>query len=392
MSPDRPVRPELALRPAIHTLPTSRIREISRLGVGLPGVIPLWFGEGDESTPKFITDAAARALAEGRTFYTPNRGIPELRAALAVYMSGLYGRPIGEDRVTVTASGMSAIMLAMQCLMDHTGNIVHVTPLWPNFLGDVTIMGAEPRAVPLGERGGGWVLDLERVFAACDDNTRAVVVNSPSNPTGWMMTNEEQSELLAFCRRRGIWIIADEVYARIVYDRHHAPSFLEVAEPEDLLFVVNSFSKSWSMTGWRLGWLTTPAALGPTLEMMNEYNVAGAATFAQHAGVVAVREGESYVTHLVERYHRARDLVHQRLSGMRRVRMSAPDAAFYAFFAVEGMRDSIAFAREVLFEGKVGLAPGAAFGSTGEGYMRLCFASSNELLSQAMDRIEPLLS
>ena len=382
----------LAVRPEIADLPFSQIRAISREGMLLDGVVPLWFGEGDESTPTYVTDAAAKALAEGKTFYTPNRGIPELRDALAEYMSGLYGPTIDADRVTVTASGMSGIMIAVQCVAGAGDNVVIVGPLWPNFLGCVRIMGAEARLVSLEPTGQGWHLDLDKLFDACDERTRAVVVNSPGNPTGWMMRNEAQAELLSFCRARGIWVIADEVYARIVYDGAYAPSFLEIADPEDLLFVVNSFSKSWSMTGWRMGWLTTPAALGPTLEMMNEYNVAGAATFAQYAGVVAIRDGESYVSSLVDRYRRARDLVFQRLSGMRRVRMTRPEAAFYAFFAVDGMTESVPFARRVLHETGVGLAPGSAFGEAGEGRLRLCFASSTELLSTAMDRLEPMLT
>ncbi len=382
----------LPVRPEIADLPFSQIRAISREGMLQEGVIPLWFGEGDDPTPKFITDAAAHALAEGKTFYTLNRGIAELREAIAGYMSGLYGPSIGADRVTVTASGMSGIMIAVQCVAGAGDNVAIVTPLWPNFVGCVRIMGAEPRFVGLDKIDGGWKLDLDKLFAACDERTRAVVVNSPSNPTGWMMQGEQQTVLLSFCRERGIWLIADEVYARIVYDRAFAPSFLDVAEADDLLLVVNSFSKSWSMTGWRMGWLTTPAALGPTLEMMNEYNVAGAATFAQHAGVVAITEGDDYVASLVERYRQARDLVFQRLQGMSRVGMSRPEAAFYAFFSVEGMTDSVAFVRRVLRETSVGLAPGSAFGEAGEGHLRLCYASSTALLSDAMDRLEPMLS
>ena len=383
---------ELPVRPEIADLPFSQIRAISREGMLREGVIPLWFGEGDDPTPKFITDAAARALEEGKTFYTLNRGIGELREALAEYLTELYGRPLGADRVTVTASGMSGIMIAIQCVAGADDNVVIVTPLWPNFIGCVRIMGAEPRFVGQDEVEGGWSLDLDKLFAACDERTRAVVVNSPSNPTGWMMRGEQQAALLSFCRERGMWLIADEVYARIVYDRPFAPSFLEVAEPDDLLLVVNSFSKSWSMTGWRMGWLTTPAALGPTLEMMNEYNVAGAATFAQHAGVVAITEGDAYIASLVERYRRARDLVFQRLQGMARVSMSRPEAAFYAFFAVDGMADSVSFVRRILRETNVGLAPGSAFGDAGEGHLRLCYASSTALLSEAMDRLEPMLS
>ena len=380
------------VRPAIAELAFSQIREISRLGMGREDTIALWFGEGDAPTPPFITAAAARALDEGRTFYAPNRGIPELRECLAAYMRGLYGVALDDDRVTVTASAMNGIMIAIQCTVEGGDNVVIVGPLWPNFAGSIQIMGAEPRFAPLIHDDAGWRLDLDRVMAAVDARTRAIVVNSPGNPTGWVMTAAEQAALLDLSRARGIWVIADEVYARIVYDGGCAPSFLEVAEPEDRLLVVNSFSKSWSMTGWRLGWLVAPSDLGETLEMMNEYNIAGPATFAQHAGITAVREGEEYVAALVAGYRTARDVVHQRLSAMARVRASLPAGAFYSFFAVDGLDDSRAFAKRLLAETGVGLAPGSAFGPGGEGHMRLCFTSSPERLTQAMDRIAPLLS
>jgi aspartate aminotransferase len=203
---------------------------------------------------------------------------------------------------------------------------------------------------------------------------------------------DDQRAVLEFCRRRGIWIVADEVYDRIVYDRPYAPSFLDIADPDDLILRLNSFSKSWCMTGWRLGWITAPAAFGAVLEKMNEYNIANAASMAQHAGIVALRDGESFVRETVERYSRARDLVFQRLAGMPRVKLARPEAAFYAFFSVDGMEDSLAFAKTLLTETKVGLAPGAAFGPGGEGHLRLCYAATLATLSEAMDRLEPALS
>ncbi len=377
------------VRGAIADLAVSQIREVSRLG--REDTIALWFGEGDAPTPSFIAEAAVRALNEGHTFYAPNRGIPELRESLAAYMRGLYAIALDAERITVTASAMNAVMIAVQCVAGAGDNVVIVGPLWPNFAGAIQIMGAEPRFTPLSGSDAGWHLDLDRVIAACDSRTRAIVVNSPGNPTGWVMSAAEQEALLALCRARGIWVIADEVYARIVYEAKCAPSFLQVAAPEDRLLVINSFSKSWSMTGWRLGWLVAPADLGETLEMMMEYSISSPATFVQHAGVTAVREGEDYVAGLVAGYRTARDVIHQRLSAMARVRTHLPAGAFYSFFAVEGLDDSRTFAKRVLAETGIGLAPGSAFGPGGEGHMRLCFASSPERLTEAMDRLAPLL-
>jgi aspartate aminotransferase len=385
------VRNPAAIRGAIAALPASKIREVSRIGMGQANVIPLWFGESDEATPSFIRDAAAASLAAGDTFYMANRGAPELREAIAAYMRRLYGVPIHMDRITVTASGMNAIMIALQCLVGAGDNVVLVGPMWPNAREVVRIMGGEPRFVDLQTAPAGWQLDLERLFAACDGRTRAIIVNSPGNPTGWMMPSAQQTEILAFCRARGIWLIADEVYARIVYDRPFAPSFLEHAGPDDPVIVVNSFSKTWSMTGWRLGWFTAPQALGEVLEKMNEYNIAAPPGFVQRGGVAAIEQGESYVHHLVERFGRAREMVQQRLGAYRRVQLTRPAAAFYAFFAVDGMRDSLEYCKTILAQTGVGLAPGIAFGPAGEGWIRLCFASSIARLDEALDRLKPVL-
>ena len=383
--------PTLPVRARIAALESSPIRAIAHLGMDDPEVIPLWFGEPDLPTPGFIVEAAAKALRDGHTFYSPNRGVLGLREALAEYQSTLYRRPIDIDRITVSVAGMNALMLVAEALIDPGDNLVVLCPVWPNFTRCIEIMGGEARMVALEDAGQVWRLDLERLFAACDRRTRAICVNSPSNPTGWMMSVDEQRLLLEGCRRRGLWLISDEVYARLVYDRPHAPSFLEIAEPDDLLIVVNSFSKSWAMTGWRLGWMTTPPALGPILEKLTEYNVASPPTANQIAGITALRDGEPLVRALVERYRLARDTVFQRLDAMRRVRMAKPEAAFYAYFSVQDMTDSMAFAKRVLAEAKVGLAPGLAFGPGGDRYLRICFAKSPELLGAALDRLAPLL-
>ena len=283
-----PVGPALGLRATIENLPTSKIREIANAGMGRADLIPLWFGEPDTPTPKFICDAAAHALAAGDTFYQPNAGIDELRATLAEYMNGLYGARLTPENVIVSASAMNALMLVMQALVDPGDVVVTTTPSWPNLPALPQVLSGAVRRVPLTSRNAGWRLDLDRLFDACDARTRVIFLNSPNNPTGWMMSSEQQREVLAFARPRGIWVVSDEVYARLVYDRRHAPSFLEQAEPGDRVIVVNSFSKTWSMTGWRLGWITAPAALGPAFEMLTEYNIAGPPGFVQRAGIVAV--------------------------------------------------------------------------------------------------------
>ena len=385
--------PGRRIRHAIETLDGSLIRKVAETNIGRDDVIALWFGEPNVATPDFVKQAAVKALDDDHVFYAQNRGIPPLREILSDYVSRLHGRPIGVDRLTVTASGMNAIMLVSEVLIDNGDNMVVVGPVWPNCRQTVHIMGGEPRQVALKpDQNGRWQLDFDELFDACDARTRAIFVNSPGNPTGWVMSDEEQRALLDECKRRGLYVIADEVYIRLCYDRAKAPSFLDFAAPDDPLIVINSFSKSWSMTGWRLGWLTHPPALGDVFSVLNEFNIASPTTFVQHAGVAAVRDGDDFIQETVEGYRRNRDLVFQRLAGMPKVSLYRPEGAFYAFFAVDGMTDSLAYAKQLIADTGVGLAPGRAFGEAGEGWLRLCFASEPALLSQALDRLEPALS
>ena len=385
-------RPE-GVRPVVAAMPFSRIGQVAMSALGDPSVIPLWFGEGDLPTPSFICEAAAAALRAGQTFYTFKRGIPELRRTIAEYLSGLYAKPVTEERVIVTSSGMSGIMFMCQALVEPGDNVVIVSPVWPNIHDAATVLGGEAREVALDARAeGGWRLDLARLMAACDARTRAVFVNSPGNPTGWMMNREEAAELLAFTRKRGIWLVADEVYARLVYDgRRAAPSLLDHAEPEDRVVVINSFSKAWAMTGWRLGWLVAPKEIQDVADKLVEFNTSCAPPFLQQAGITAIRDGEEFVAEMVARCRRGRDLLIQGLQRFRRVHVAAPEGAFYAFCRVDGVSDSLAFAKEILARCKVGVAPGAAFGQGGEGYLRFCFASAPERLAGALERLEPML-
>ncbi|MGH6962388.1 MAG: pyridoxal phosphate-dependent aminotransferase, partial [Dongiaceae bacterium] len=320
-----PALPVPPIRPEIETLEDSRIVEVWKLGFKVPDVIGLWVGEGDLPTPRFICDAAAAALQAGDTFYTHKRGIPELRQALIDYHQRIYGVTLADERIAVTSAGMNAMMLAMQSLVGAGDNAVCVTPVWPNIFATVEIMGAQVRHAPLEARPEGWHLDLGRLFACCDARTRVVYLASPGNPTGWVMRAEQQRALLEFCRRRGIWLLADEVYARLVYDGSvAAPSFLQLAEPDDAVVIVNSFSKAWAMTGWRIGWMIMPPRLTAVVDKLIEFNTSGAQPVLQRGCVAAFEQGEPFVAEMVERYRAGRELVMQRLGGMRKVRIVRP--------------------------------------------------------------------
>ena len=377
---------------SVAKLPESQIRQIMELGRNIEGVIPFWFGEGDEPTPEFIKQAAVQALHDDKTFYVPNNGVPELRQAIAEYMSALYGRQLGEDRITVSTSGMHGIMLAYQTILDPGDKVVIIGPIWPNAVHAAEVLGARTEIVALREVNGEWKIDLEALFAALGNGAKALFINSPNNPTGWMAERGELEAIFAFCRQHGIWMVSDDVYARLVYDgRTLAPSVVELAEPDDRVIIINSFSKSWNMTGWRLGWLTAPPDLLLSLAKLTEYNIAGPATFVQHAGIVALREGEAHVARSRSAFEERRDLVYRRLSALNRIGMVKPKGAFYAFFSVEGETDSLALTKRLLHDAGVGLAPGTAFGDVGEGYLRLCFAASSALLNEAIDRLERVL-
>ncbi len=381
-----------SLSGAIGGLPETPIAEVAMSVFGDPDVVPLWFGESDLVTPAFVSDAAARGLQAGETFYTWQRGIPELRSALSTYTKRLYGIDCPVDRISVTTGGMQAILLSCQLLLDAGDNVVIVSPIWPNITSATKLVGGVPRYVALDRKpDGGWTLDLQKIFDSVDERTRAIFVNSPGNPTGWTMTRDEQKALLEFARKRGIWIMADEVYARLIYTRPVAPSFLELAEPEDPLIVLNSFSKPWAMTGWRIGWLTHPPALGDQFAKLVQINTSGLPHFLQRGAVVALEKGDGFVAEMVDRCRAGGELVFQRLSAHPRVMIARPEAAFYAFFAVDGVEDTLAFCKKLAQEYKVGLAPGEAFGPGGQGNIRLCFASSAERLSKGLDRIEAAL-
>ncbi len=375
------------IRPAIRDLPPFAIGAIAEYGRAVGDLIPLWFGESDRPTPDFIVAAAIEALRQGHTFYGIKRGDPELRDALAGYMSGLYGRRVTEDRINVTASGISAIAVALQAIVDPGRNVVMLTPVWPHAGRFVKQLGAELREVPLARDEGGWRLDLDRVSDAIDARTSAIFLNSPNNPTGWTAEADELAAILALCRRRGLWLVSDEVYGRLAYGRTVAPSVLHVADPEDRVLIVNSFSKNWSMTGWRLGWLTSPPGFSPELEKLTETQTGGPASFVQRAGITAVRDGEGYIRQMVEGFAAGRDAASRFLAAMPGVRYSPPVAGFYAFFSVEGEADGMALARRMIDEARVGLAPGTAFGTGAADHVRLCFASSAATLERAFERL-----
>ena len=370
-----------------HDAPESGIVEVFNYGRTRQGLIPLWAGEGDLPTPSFISDAAAKSLRDGETFYTYQRGIPEIRAALARYHSRVYGRPFSPERFFVTGSGMQSIQIAVRIAAGAGEEIVVPTPTWPNITAAIGIAGAVPVPVPMRFGNAGWTLDLDRLFDAVGEKTRAIFLNSPSNPSGWTATRDELAAILAFARERGLWIVADEVYHRFFYAGARSPSFYDLADAEDHVLFVNTFSKNWAMTGWRIGWLAAPTAVGQTIENLVQYSTSGVAAFMQRAGVVALDEGEDFIALQVERARQSRDIVCAGLAATGRVRFAEPEGAFYLFFAVDGESDTRRLGLRLVDEANIGVAPGDAFGEAGKGFLRLCFARSPEQIEEATRRL-----
>jgi aspartate/methionine/tyrosine aminotransferase len=388
-------------RDAVRALRPSQIREVANAGFGVDNVLPFWFGESDRVTPAFIRDAASAALAAGATFYTHNLGIAPLRTALAGYVSELHGAT-SPEHIAVTSAGVNALMLAAQLVVGAGDRVVAVTPLWPNLVEIPKILGAHVETVALGYGERGWQLDLERLLTALTPATKMLLINSPNNPTGWVMSRDEQRAVLAHCRRHGIWIVADEVYERLYYadtpaaatgaPSRTAPSFLDLAARDERVICVNSFSKAWLMTGWRLGWIVAPAGLMDDLGKLVEYNTSCAPAFVQQAGIAAIEQGERFTQELVRDLKASRDHLVRALATVPGVDVKAPPGAMYLFFSMPGAARSLALCKAMVREVGLGVAPGSAFGPQGEGFVRWCYACDTARLDAGVERLKRFLA
>ncbi len=376
------------LRDDIASLPPSGIAKIATPRLGDPTVIPLWFGEGDMVTPKFIRDAAVAALEDGETFYNFTRGTLHLREAIGDYLAHTFGVEVHPDRITCPGSSMLCVTIAAQMALQKGDHAVAVAPHWPNIEMTLRIAGAKVTSVRQRLEPTGWELTAEEIIAAVEPNTRCIFVNSPCNPTGWVMKAEDQHSLLEFCRERKIMLIADEVYHRMVYSgAPTAPSFLNIARNDDPIMIVYGLSKSWAMTGWRLGWVITPREAASRWQIMSENFNTGATVFTQRAAATALRDGEELVAERLAHYAKGRDIVMEVLGDHPRITLSEPEGAFYAFPKIEGINSSLEFAQGLLDAEDVGVAPGYTFGDQNEQHIRICFARSHSQLEEGLTRM-----
>ncbi|MBX4895929.1 pyridoxal phosphate-dependent aminotransferase [Rhizobium bangladeshense] len=376
-----------SLSPRAMAAPESGIVEVVNYARGREGLLPLWVGEGDLPTPDFISRAAMEALAAGETFYTWQRGIPELRRALSDYYARHFSARLPVEQFYVTGSGMQAIQICIHALTSPGDEFVYLTPAWPNIAAALEIAGARSVGVELQFEGGRWTVDLDRVESAITPKTRGIFINTPSNPTGWTATQKDLGDILALARKHDVWIMADEIYARYYFAGGRAASFLDVMEPDDKIVFVNSFSKNWSMTGWRVGWIVAPPEMGQVLENLIQYSTSGVAQFMQKGAVAALDLGDDFVAANIAKAARSRDILCDALIATNRVETLKPDGALYAFLKIDGVTDSRSAAIDIVDKTGVGLAPGAAFGAGGELFLRACFLRDPAQVAIAADRL-----
>jgi aspartate/methionine/tyrosine aminotransferase len=375
-------------RPA-QSEPDSGIVTAAMYGMTKPDCLAFWSGQGNLPTPEEFCRPAIESLLAGETFYTWQRGIPELREALVRYHQRHYGVNLHTDNFGITGGGMQAIQNAIQMIASDGDEVIIPTPAWPNYAGPLRLQGTKPFEVPMLFANGRWSLDLEKLFAALTPRTKAICINSPSNPLGWTATRDDLVAIRDFARKHGIWILGDEVYGRFYFNGSgvkRAPSFLDVCDSEEQLILCNTFSKNWAMTGWRQGWMQVPRALAPVMERFIQYNTSGSPVFLQKGCAAAVEHGDAFVDQQVATARRNRDIVVEAFKQLPQLRFQIPDGAFYLFFAIEGMMDSLATTLRIIDEAGVGFAPGGTFGPGGEGFLRMCTLKNEDHLREGLAR------
>lgn len=383
-----------AVSSSAQSVPSSRIRELAEIALTMPDVLKLFFGESTLPTPRFIKDAAAQAMADGHTTYCPNAGLLSTRQAIADYYARYHQVSLDPTReIVVTSSGVQALNVAIRCFLNPGDEALILTPAWPNACSIVNMSNAKAVEMAQPLHGQRYAIDFDALEAALTPRTRFLMYTSPSNPLGWVATLEDQQRLLDFTRRHGLWLLADEVYERLTYgSANPEPSILRLATRDDAVLVAQSFSKSYCMTGWRLGWLIGRADLVAKATQLNEFIISCTPPFVQKAGEVALREGEPFIAELLAMLRGNRDFCAAEFRAMPGVTVPEPDGAFYLFPRIEGLTNSFELCKQILLATNVGLAPGVAFGNGGEGSLRLCYASERPVLVEALARIRSFLA
>lgn len=386
-----------SLNPEILSFKETAIMEVANFGRNFQKetgkhVYPAWFGEGDTETSKLIYDKTIESLVKGKTFYTYQNGIQELRSEISRYMNEIFNINTKPENHSVVTGGMMGLRLICDLIIDSGDEVVMVGPVWPNIRSSVLLKKGNIKEISLQLKDGEWLLDYDKLIRSITSKTKMVFVNSPGNPTGWEMPKSQQERLLNHTRDVGCWLVADEVYHQITYNDLPSPSFLESSLASDKLIVINSSSKSFNMTGWRIGWITHPEELSSHIAKLVQITTTGVPEFLQDGLIAALQNYKIITNELRINLKKSRDIMFNRLVSWNQVECSVPNAAFYAFFKVKGVKDSLEFSKKLILETNVGVAPGIAFGQSGEGHIRICFAAKESFINQIMDRLEPILN
>jgi aspartate/methionine/tyrosine aminotransferase len=388
--------PSPSFAPSAKRVPVSRIRALADVAFGMEDVLSLQFGESTLPTPPYVMEAVSRAAQEGWTYYSPNQGLPSLRLAIANLIARLHAVEIDPAEIQVTSGGVQALNLAIKCVIDPGDEALVLSPNWPNGSAMIEMFGARAVEVPMARAGQRFTPDVDAMQDALSPRTRLLLYASPSNPLGWTATVAEQRVLLDFARQHGLWLLTDEVYERIYYGGRGeagagsgqlAPSILKLCSREDAVIVVNSFSKTYCMTGWRLGWMVSRGDFVRKAAQLNEFIVSHAPTMIQRGGEAAIAHGEDDIAAMVEEFQERRDFCARMLQMVPGVNLPEPEGAFYLFPQLEAVDDSYQFALDLLRTKRVAVAPGSAFGNGGEGSIRICYAPDMDVLKPAMERI-----
>jgi len=364
----------------------AKVKELEAKG---KKIIHFQIGEPDFDTPENIKEAAYRALKEGQTHYSHSLGIWELRSSVASYYKRHYDVNVDPEEVVIGVGGKSLILITILALIDKGDEVICPNPSYPAYESILSYVGANIKFLPLRESKG-FSFDIEELKSLVSNKTKLVIINNPQNPTGGIIPKEDLMELAKLSEKYGFFVFSDEIYDRIVYDGKF-DSYIELAK-NDRTIILNGFSKTYAMTGWRLGWVIVPRFLVPVYQKLAINVYSCPPTFPQYGAIEALNGPQDSVDMMVKEFKKRRDFVFEKINEIKNLSMVKPKGAFYAFVNISktGL-SSKQFFEKLLYEYDVAVLSGSAFGKYGEGYIRISYATSMENLSEGIGRIKKMV-
>ncbi|MFW0967000.1 MAG: aminotransferase class I/II-fold pyridoxal phosphate-dependent enzyme [Thermacetogeniaceae bacterium] len=371
-------------------MPPSGIRKFFDLIEKTEGVISLGVGEPDYITPNVVREACCNALEKGRTKYTSNSGVPELREEIAHYLQSRFEVQYSPEQILITVGVSEAVDLALRAITNPGDEILVGEPCYVSYAPSVSLAGGIPVLVPARAEEN-FKLKKKDIISHISSKTKAIMISYPNNPTGAIMERADLEEIAQIARNYDLLVISDEVYAELTYGRKHV-SISTLPGMKERTLLLNGFSKAFAMTGWRLGYAAGPREIIDAMLKIHQYTMLCAPSLSQFAAVTALREGMPFIDEMVNDYDKRRRIIVQ---GLREMGLPCfePQGAFYAFPCIKGTgMTSEEFCEKLLFEEKVAVVPGNAFGPSGEGYIRCCYAAAQQDIEEALERIRRFLN